>query len=120
MRKILNIVVTAVAILGIAAAVTIAVVGFLYDFKPPAILIGKTAEVRGEITEIGWRPVPRGGYAYQIVTYVYNVDSVEYTGTKQVGKRWGLRKTGDGVKVRYLIRKPSRNRAVGFYEVKKK
>jgi hypothetical protein len=115
MRKILDTAALAIVILGVAAAVFFAVVGFLYDFKPPAILIGKTAEVRGEITKIGLRPTP-GGYAYQIVTYTYNVDGKQYTGTKQVGKKWGLRKIEDGVKVRYLVRKPWRNRAVGFYQ----
>ena len=117
-QRVINVVLWTLSIFFVVVALTTAVVGYCYDFKPQAVLIGKTAEVRGEITEIRIRRTPHGGHFYQVVTYVYEVNGAEYLGTKQVGQKWGLRETGNGVKVRYLLRKPQQSRVIGFYERK--
>lgn len=99
-------------VFGILFIVVVCVLG-LNNFNVK-VLLGKTEEIKGKITNIKVRPV-RGGYV-QYVEYTFKVDTSEYLGSTTVGKQNGPQYIGNSIGIRYLVSNPEKNKPTVFYK----
>lgn len=56
-----------------------------------------------------------GRYYWQIVNYVFDVDSIGFSGSFRGGTRQGYSKIGDEIKVKYLKDNPNYSKYIGRY-----
>jgi len=88
--------------------------GFNHFEFPNSFLFQKTSETKGLIKEVKLIPGVRG-YFLQSVTYEYQVSDSIYVDKFKAGQREGHQEIGDHLLIQYSVRKPSKNKVVGFY-----
>ena len=95
---------------------------FLYlglnHFQVPVLYIfDKTENTKATVTKIDWVYGMKGGHL-QFVTYQYQVEDSIYEDTFKAGRKEGLQTVGDKVLIEYAIKKPGKNKVMGFYPKK--
>lgn len=55
------------------------------------------------------------GYYFQKLIFEYSYNGKSYKGSEEIGKRVGIRKIGDSIKLKITVENPKINKVIGYY-----
>lgn len=88
---------------------------YYWNSEEYKFIFSKTDFVKAEIIET--KMVRAGkGYYYQKLIFEYEFDNKKFNGDKTIGRRVGIKKIGDFIKLKISTQDPDRNKVVGYYK----